>query len=324
MVYSMKTLILIWSFMSVTFVLPPVSAEPVRDQLVHAAALNEQGKFREAIALVTPLLQSRNVNGDELIGAAWNIDGRALEGVGDRDAARRSYEKALRILRNVPAGKEYLAATYDNFGCLKAEMGQLQEALRLHTQAKKLYEAIGDHRGIALTLNNLALVALGQDRYSDARHLLTEAFAEETQVASPDFGDLAAFYNNQALERMHSHDPKGSLISINRAIQMWTEHEGPEYYLLASGYSLRGRLEFELGDRNASLGDFQHSLDILKKTGQANSRVYFLIETSYAEVLRHSGMKTDADRMKAEARSGLDASRQGMCPMCSVSVDSFR
>ena len=76
-----------------------------------------------------------------------------------------------------------------------------------------------------------------------------------------------------------------ALTSVQRSIDLWTQYYGPHYYLLATGYSLHAQLLRKKREVAAAVADFQHSLAILKETGEDNSKVYFLIEGSYANLL---------------------------------------
>jgi tetratricopeptide (TPR) repeat protein len=322
------TSLLIRSILSLGLILaaipgPILRAESPNDQIHRAAELNDKGNFRETLEVLAPLLRSQGLNNEPLFGLAWNINGSALQSMGDEDGARRSYERAIEILRKAPAEKRTLASVFDNLGSLKAEMGQLGEAESLGIKSRALYEAVGDHGGVARSSINLALIALDQGKRKQMRRFLNEAFSAEAKVATPDSGDLSVLYADQALERKAFRDNKGALASIDKAIHLWIEHYGPGYYLLSSGYSLRGQLEAELNDRNGAQIDFENSFEILKLHGEVGSRAYFLVEAAYAKTLRRFGMREDAEKMEKAAQYGLKSIRNP-CPGCTLSANSIR
>jgi tetratricopeptide (TPR) repeat protein len=322
----MKTPLLVGlSFLMTTAVGLLCAQESAMEQVTRAGALNDQGKFRTAIELIEPVLFS-NAHGsnDALIGVAWNIRGLAFQALGDLDKARRSYEAAIGILRGVPAQETQLASALDNLGSLNAELGQLEESKSLRIRAKQLFESLSDHSGVARILSNLALVAIAQGNRKEARHNLAGAFYEESFVPVPDVGDLAAMYSTQCLEDEREGDFRAGLAAINRAIQLWTEHYGSDYYLLAAGYSLRGRAYGGLRDYQNALHDLQHSLLLLKENSEEGSRVYLLTELSYAQVLRDSGMKREASQTESEARSALEGLRHRRCDARTISAESLR
>ena len=302
---------------------PRLRAESLNDQIRRAAELNDKGNFRETLEMLAPLLRSQGLSDEPLIGLAWNINGSAQQSTGDENGARRSYERAIEILRKAPAEKRTLASAFDNLGSLKAEMGQLGEAESLAIKSRALYEALGDHGGVARSSINLALFALDQGKRKQMRQFLNEAFSAEAEVATPDPGDLSVLYADQALERRAFKDDKGALESIDKAIHLWIEHYGPKYYLLSSGYSLRAQLEAELNDRNDALIDFEHSFEILRLHGEVASRAYFLVEAAYAKTLRQFGMRDDADKLEQAAQYGLKSIRNP-CPGCTLSANSIR
>jgi tetratricopeptide (TPR) repeat protein len=311
------------SLVLISFFVSVLHAQSLNDQIRRAAELNDQGNFTETLKLLAPVLQSQRQSDDPVVGVAWNINGSALQSTGDEEGARRSYERAIEILGRTPAERQNLATALDNLGTLKAQLGQLSEAESLEVRSRETYEAAGDPSGVARTSVNLALFALGQGRRRKMRRLLEDAFSAEAEVAAPEAGDLSALYNAQALELNTLGDPKGALASIDRAIQLLIDHYGPRYYMLASGYALRGQLEAKLNDRDQALTAYKNSIEILTLHGDLNSRVYFLVEAAYAKALRQFGAREDAEQMERAARSGLDSLRNP-CSGCTVSADSFR
>jgi tetratricopeptide (TPR) repeat protein len=298
-------------------------AESLNEQIRRAAELNDEGEFSQTVQLLAPLLVSEGENNDPVVGIMWNLYGSALQNTGDQDKARRAYERAIELLRGTPSERSQMASALDNLGSLKAEMGQLLESYSLRIRARDLYKSLDDHAGVARASTNLALVALSQKKLKRMRQFLRDALLAEAQVATPDAGDLAALDIAQALERNTSRDTKGALTCIDRAIELWSQHYGYRYYLLADGYSLRGQLEAILNDREQAMTDYQRSFEILRQHGDQSSRTYFFVEVSYARVLRHFGMAKDADQLEEAAQRGLESARHS-CPGCSISADSFR
>ena len=299
--------------------------ESVTEQVTRAAALNDQGNFRAAIELVEALLHSNVLPpNDAMDGVAWNIRGLALQSLGERDEARRSYEAAIRILRVAPSQHAQFASALDNLGSLKADMGQFEESKSLRIRAKQLYESVSDHAGVARTLGNLALVAMGEGKGREARRYLDAAFSEESKVPAPNVGDLAGINSAQCLQDERDGHFGAALPAINRAIDLWTQQYGADYYLLAPSYSLRGRAYEGLGDNQQALNDLKHSIMLLKENGQTNSRVYLLTEISYAQVLRKTGLKSDATRIESDARTALQSLSRQQCARCTTSAESLR
>lgn len=293
-------------------------------QITSAAALNIQGKFRETIALLSPLLESNEKSDDAGIGIAWNVQGVALQNMGYLDRARRSYETSIGILRKRSDQTGEYASALENLGSLMAEEGQLTESRALRTRARQLYQAIADHAGVARVDVTLALVALAERDRKRAGKMIADARREEGLGSVTDDGDLAEISMAQANLQLENGDWRAALDSVNSAIQLWSAYYGDRYYLLADGYALRGQVEAKLRDRDLSLADFRHSLELLQRANFENSRAYFLIESAYAKVLRDSGERADAKRIESEAQAGLEELRMESCNACSISAAAFQ
>jgi tetratricopeptide (TPR) repeat protein len=294
------------------------------DVLTRAAALNAEGKFRAAFELVETLLDPNTQKLDPMAGVAWNIRGLALQNMGNLDEARRSYESAIKILRALPDQKIQFANALDNLGSLEADNGQLKESKVLRLRAMELYGSIGDHAGVARTASSLAVVELALGNRREARRSLADAYHEESQVASPDPRNLAWMFGAESLLDEADGKTQAGLDRINRVIDLWTQHYGSNYYLLASAYSIRGRLYHVLGDDSRAAEDLGHSLTLLSDNGEANSKLYLLIEIMYAKLLKNSGKKDDGSRMESDARAALERLRHQQCSGCTISAEGIR
>lgn len=297
--------------------------ESSMDRITRAAALSDAGEFRAAIDEVEPLLHANTAaTNDAATGIAWNIRGLALQALGNREEARHSYDAAMSLLRALPEQRRQYASALDNLGSLEAESGRFDEARSLRLRAEKIYASLGDHAGVARTSSSLALTAIGQKKAKEARRCIADAFREESLLPAPDVGDLAAFYGAQALEQERESNYRPALHAVQQAIELWTQRYGPRYYLLATGYSLRGRAYDGLHDYRNAINDMQHSLELMREHDQSKLRVYFLTELSYALVLRHAGIKDEAAQTESTARVALSSLRE-TCAGCVVSAESL-
>ena len=293
--------------------------------LTRAAALNEEGSFRAALGLVQPLLDSNIKKLDNAVaGVAWNVRGLALQNLGNLDEARRSYESAIKILRSLPDQKIQYANALDNLASLEADNGQLKESKVLRLRAMELYGSAGDHAGVARTASSLAVVELAMGSRREARHYLANASHEETQVTTSDPLNLAWMFGAECLLDEADGNFQAGLDQINRVIDLWTHRYGSTYYLLASAYSVRGRLYDLLGDDLRAEEDLRHSLMLLSDNNEGNSKLYFFVEIMYAKVLKNSGDMDNASRMESNARSALERLRHQQCAGCTISAEGVR
>lgn len=297
---------------------------PPTNEFTRAAELNDEGRFPEAIRIIESFFAQGPQNDHAITGIAWDLRGVALQNLGDWEGARRSYEASVAILRTEPDQIRQYASALDNLGSLKQDLGQLQESRSLRIHARQLYRSVGDHAGTARASVNLALVALGLRDRRQTRKFLADAFSEESLVQNPDLGDLAALHSAQAIQVARNGRPNEALDEINHAIALWTQRYGPHYYLLATGLSLRGSIDDSLHKNSDARSDFRLSLDILKMNGEADSQVFYLVESAYAGALRDSGEHDEADRLESEAKEGLERLRRPQCNGCSISAESFR
>ena len=293
--------------------------------LTRAAGLNTEGDFRAALGLIQPLLDSNPQKLDNVVaGVAWNIRGLSLQNVGDLDEARRSYESAIKILRALPDQKIQYANALDNLASFEADNGQLKESKVLRLRAKELYDSAGDHAGVVRTASSLAIIELALGSRREARHYLSYASREEARVTTPDPLNLAWMFGAECLLDEAEGNFQAGLDRINRVIDLWIHYFGPNYYLLAQAYSIRGRLYQVLGDDSRAEEDLRHSLVLLSDTHEENSKLYFFVEIMYAKVLKKSGRKDDASRMESNARSALERLSHQQCAGCSISAEGIR
>jgi tetratricopeptide (TPR) repeat protein len=70
-----------------------------------------------------------------------------------------------------------IAISLNNLGIISIEQGDYTEARRLIEENLALFRALGDKRSITLSLNNLGIVAIEQGGYTEARTLYEESLA---------------------------------------------------------------------------------------------------------------------------------------------------
>lgn len=295
------------------------------ESLRRAAALNDTGQFRAVVELVEPLLSSKSQKlTHAATGVAWNIRGFAMQNLGNADEARRSYESAIKILRDIPDQKVQYATALDNLGSLEAEESQLKESEVLRNRAKELYDSAGDHGGAARSASSLTAVAVALGNRKEAHRYLAEAHREESLLSTPDSRDLAWIYGAACLLDQTDGKFQSALDQVNHVIDLWTHQFGPKYYLLESAYFVRGRIHHVLKDDTAAAQDLQFSLMLLSDHNDQNSRLYFLTKILYAKVLRDSGKKDDASRMESDATAALERLNHQQCRGCTISAEGIR
>jgi tetratricopeptide (TPR) repeat protein len=293
-------------------------------KIVQAATLNDRGEFRSTVLLLEPLLQpNANALATGETGVAWNLLGTAYQFLGEYDKARRSFEAAIRLLKDNEAQVDQYAVALNNLGSLDSEEGQAESSRILRLKAKQLYSSVGNHSGVARVANNLALVSVRQGRYKDARHSIAEAFREAGLAPQPNIDDLAAMYSIQCLIAGHDRDWPAALAAIQHAIDLWEPGHGSRYFLLAGAYALRAQIYAKLGQYQRAQSDSQNALARFEKTPGIDSPLYLEAELVYARILRDSGSKKEASSIEDKAKASLEELRRQQCTGCSVSLPSF-
>src|SRR5579871_2788154 len=187
------------------------------DRVRRGVSLNERGQFRAALAEVEPLLREvGRQSTDPICGVAWNVRGLALENLGDLEEARRSFEAAVEILRPATEHVAQYAVALDNLGSVKAQMGEIDESLRLRLSAQSLYERLGNHLGLVRIKNSLVLVSLTKGNHKDAHRYLDEAMQELSLLKTPAPDDLASIRMTECLVDISEHNFRDALTAIDR------------------------------------------------------------------------------------------------------------
>jgi tetratricopeptide (TPR) repeat protein len=303
-----------------------LNAQPaISDQIAKAAMLNDKGRFAEAIRVVEPLLASEKPTlGDGQIATVWNLRGVALQGLGDYENARRSYELSIHLLRGDVQQRDELAAVLDNFGSLKAVVGQLRESESLRLHAVELYRSVNDHTGAARTYANLALLAVALRKKKDASSFIAEATGEESMISQEGLLELASIESARALvDEMKGHHAD-AIGAIDRAIELWSKYSGPASYPVGICYGLRGKIHGNQHMFARALDDVGHSLALLRATGDETSSEYAVDEMIFGKLLRNAGMTAQARHAESDAQMRLNSLGRRKCDQCPISAESFR
>jgi hypothetical protein len=133
-----------------------------------------------------------------LLVAATLQTGVVAYGRGDLDLAVVHYEDALRRAR-AAALTEFVAAILGWRGLVEGDRGNLARAAATHREALALHAALGDRRGMAHALANLAVLAAGEQPEPAAR-LLGAADGLRERVGLPSVDRT----NGTAYGRAHS------------------------------------------------------------------------------------------------------------------------
>lgn len=299
--------------------------ETPRPEIARAAQLNENGDYVATKNLLEPLLQPDAPALTRLqAGDAWNILGTAYTLLGEYAKARRSFEAAIQIFKDDPDRIRYYAAALDNLGSVEMEEGQFEPSKTLRLKAKNLYERSGDHMGLARVNNNLALIAVREGQFKEARHWVEQAFQQAALSPEPDVDSLAAMYIIRCTIEAHDKHWEAALKWVQQEISVLETRPNPESPLLADAYVLRGELHERLGEYHEAVTDLQNAIARYQKSPGPATPLYLSAELIYAQILRQAGSSNEASRLEKEANTALVQIHRQQCSGCTVSSLSFR
>ncbi|NNE60994.1 MAG: tetratricopeptide repeat protein, partial [Woeseia sp.] len=267
-------------------------------QLMLAEIYGDAGRYKDAEAVLQTLV-SESPNHPQ----AWFLLGKFAILAGDsRRAADDFLVKAL-VVQNRLDNAKGRADALNALGIAYQGIGQLTEATRYYREALTLREAIGDERGVAAVLANLARVDLHEGRIDAAREGLvaardrlvrigdrwtnanlenelgyleesTGSFSEaldhyrEALRLRNDLGDqraLAESFNNVGYTYYLLGEYDNAVIFIDRSLATYKETGNNEGIMLAS--QSKGILEIARGRYDDALKALLESLQISRDLG---------------------------------------------------------
>lgn len=214
------------------------------------------------------------------LGTFWYFRGYTQEG-------DRWYGRVLELAHGQGA-PNLLARALSNAGTLKWAISEYAQARALHRQALELYREVNDLKGMAFSLNNIALQHLLMGEYEPATSLYEEGLEMARAAQEP---------NLQILLVINLGDTYYELNQRARARQIWESaldlaRGVSSLYLPALATNL-GRLEGELGFPERGLALVEEALVHLE-------RAYDPLGLAFAE--REKGMMLSAMGDTADGR----------------------
>jgi len=297
-------------------------AQTPGQRLQGALALERDGKPGQAVAEAQSLLDAHVLDTFET-GKAWNVMGLAYEDEGELQQARRAYEESVRILEPLPNIRDY-AMALDSLGSVYVTMGQFEAADKLRMKALGLYERAGDHRGVAVSANDLALSAFRQNRMNRGNEYLARALKEARAATNLDNDDRAAIVTLQGWKAWHDRDYSTSVAKYQQALELWRSLHGDSHPTTGWSHVLLGEAYESAGQLTAALTETRKGVDILDRSLGRQNLHSLLAQLAYARVLDADGSHTESARIKTTAEQMLKESGRRQCPGCTVSAMALR
>lgn len=205
-----------------------------------------------------PLVESL---GDELLLArALNSLGIIYSDSEQYDLGKKTFEDARRHAEHLP-DRRVLASVLNNLGNLTMKRGNVAEARTYHEQSLKLrLENSADARGVADSRQNLAEVAVAENRPADALELLELAIAAHTKLNLK--RNLANARLTYAAALTQLHRPQEALAQLESARALTASLGSP---------AMRERVAQAFATFHESQGDFRSALEWQRKIATAHN-----------------------------------------------------
>jgi tetratricopeptide (TPR) repeat protein len=214
--------------------------------------------------------------------------------LGDRPAARDSFEKALVLRRASPVDRWGEAEALNNLAVVHDEMGEKQEAIELHKLVRPIRRETGNLKGEITTLLNVSKSYVELDEIT-----LAQAALEETRVVLDEFKKKTNGVGDQQGESEYSsrygliYDRLGAsdlaiswferALTIIRSIPDYSHDplyvESEATYLNNLGKAYSGK-----GDKNKARDYYQQALKRCGDDCTSNKRADFLHNLASASI----------------------------------------
>jgi tetratricopeptide (TPR) repeat protein len=201
------------------------------------------------------------------------------------------------ILRNALGDKRGMAASLNNVANIAIIRGDYARAMSIYEESRDLWQEIGDTWGLATCLNNLGLLAHYQRDYACA-----EAFYEQSLSLSRESGDK----RNAAVSLNSLGDVMREQNALDRAETFYAEslacwRELGDKRGMATSFNNLGLLAHARGDYSQALGFCRQGLALCREVGEQNGSAMCL--DRMAQALGALGQAASAAQLMGAAQA---------------------
>jgi tetratricopeptide (TPR) repeat protein/predicted Ser/Thr protein kinase len=284
---------------------PPPSAESraqvieVRAELAHASTLLAAGKYRDALAAVTPArARAEALDWPPLSAEALRVEALSLEKLGEFEQAEQRGVAAY--MAAAKAGAWGIAA--DAATRLAYDVGVRQARERegriWAEHAEVAIGFAGDGLGIreASRLTTLGVISEIEAEFDEARALHERALALLEQALGPEHPDLAPIFNNLGNVGYAIHDFELGKLQFERSLALRERTLGPEHPDVASSLNNLGSLSAVQKDFVAAEQLFERARGILERALGPNHPDVAASLNNLAYVAKQTGAHEQAKR----------------------------
>lgn len=262
--------------------LSPESNEGL-DLLVEALWRGGKAAHPETLQLATQALEREQAIGDRAAAAGLYNRANIQRAIGNRDAARSDFERALAIRERLfgPTSRE-VAQSLAGLAASYLDAGEIPRALQLFERAMAIRQQRNGPRAAetAQAMNNVALVSRLSGNNARAATLLTEAIRIWERTKGPDHPHVGQALENLAAVYRALGQPARARPLLDRALKIKEQALGPMHPSLADTLDAVAdvaRLEARFDDADAAAS---RALTIVEASmGDAHPRVAAALHT---------------------------------------------
>jgi tetratricopeptide (TPR) repeat protein len=291
--------------------------------LLDALELENRGSFEQAARYAKFAIDSGKLSGAAL-GRGYAILALASQGEGRFTDAQIAFEHSLRILKHDGEHVGDYATALDDYAGFYGDLGQRDVAVSMFLKALRLRQNIGEHSGAALSLMQLAELAIARHRFREAHKYLKRASEEMQSVPDPTDNVQAFFLELQGSLAMTEHKASAAIPLYQHALEVLKKCRGEQHWLVGWEYALLGNADAESGDLRVALSDMRKGLLILDHGLPEGDPKYLAAKIAYAQVLDRAGLHVESAQVRQTVERARKDHSGNRCPGCTVSVDAFQ
>ncbi|MDZ8080725.1 MAG: tetratricopeptide repeat protein [Nostoc sp. DcaGUA01] len=234
-----------------------------------ANKLWHQSRFREAIHLCKSTLEIIK-NHRVLKEIAY-----CEQQMGEVDQALNYYEQALILCP--PEDEQELASISHYLGILKADKGEVDEAIALYNQSLEIFERIGNVQGKAATLHQLAGIYANKGDVDEAIALYNQSLEITERIG--DFQTKAATLHEFGRIYAHKGEVDEAIALYNQSLEI-TERIG-DFQTKAATLHQLGIIYANKGEIEQAIALYNQSLEINERIGNVQGQAATLNRLGY-------------------------------------------
>ena len=223
--------------------------------------------------------------------------GRLAEHDGRNDEAEQLYRDVLGLAWSYRARGQGATALF-RLGRLFRTRGRVQQALDHLVPAMKLFEAVGDLKGVASCCDDIGRGYWLAGNMKPALRFLQQAAQHRERLG--DRHGVASTLTNMAVLAMSSGQVETARSTLKRAIEI--RRQAKEVHGLVESLNVLGIVMMSSGEVEAAVAAMEEAYDLSKRVG--NRRLQATLQNNLGEVLLSTGRLEESESLLYKAVEG--------------------